>query len=80
MYADDDDVNVEVGRRIRARRNKLRLTQTQLADKSNGDFNQSAIAMYERGERAMTVAKLVRMAEALGLSSTVSLIPKPDEL
>jgi transcriptional regulator with XRE-family HTH domain len=68
------DINVEVGALIRARRQKLKLTQTQLAEKST-DLAQSALAMYERGERALSVERLVAIADALGCSPC-SLIPK----
>lgn len=72
---DDDAVNAEVGRLLRARRQKRKLTLEQLAEASAGDFVYTTIAMYERGQRALTPARLVRLAELLGCSPC-SLLPK----
>jgi transcriptional regulator with XRE-family HTH domain len=72
---DDDAVNAEVGALIRARRQKRKLTLEQLAELSGGDFVYTGIAMYERGQRAVTPARLVRLAELLGCAPA-SLLPK----
>jgi len=60
----------EIGRRIglviRAKREKMGLSQEELAHQS--DHHRNYIGYLERGERCPNVATLERIAEALGLA------------
>jgi transcriptional regulator with XRE-family HTH domain len=54
------------GERIRVARERQRLTQEALAERSNKD--QRAISEYENGKRRLSVVDLPVIAEALGVS------------
>jgi transcriptional regulator with XRE-family HTH domain len=62
----DAGVRTEVlwGRRIKARRTLLNLTQSQLADLT--DLTQVAISQFEHGARVPRDATKLRIAKALG--------------
>ncbi len=55
-----------LGRRIREERQKLHLTQEQLAEKIN--VSTTYIGFIERGERSITLGKLALLANVLGVS------------
>ena len=55
-----------LGRRIREERQKLNLTQEQLAEKIN--VSTTYIGFIERGERSITLGKLTLLASVLGVS------------
>lgn len=55
-----------LGQRIREERQKLHLTQEQLAEKIN--VSTTYIGFIERGERSITLGKLVLLANVLGVS------------
>ncbi|SRR5258708_5740978 len=55
-----------VPERLRARRQELRLTQEEVAERTS--TNQSTISQLERGEQSPTVRSLVNLAQALGTS------------
>lgn len=55
-----------LGRRIREERQKLHLTQEQLAEKLN--VSTTYIGFIERGERSITLGKLTLLANILGVS------------
>jgi transcriptional regulator with XRE-family HTH domain len=57
--------DAEVGKRIRARRLELGLTQTQLGEKIGVTFQQ--LQKYEQGANRIGAGRLVRAAEALNL-------------
>ncbi len=57
----------QVGRRVRAIRQKRGLTQQELADLLG--TNQSHVANVERGERGVTIHQIVKMAKALQAST-----------
>jgi transcriptional regulator with XRE-family HTH domain len=57
------DVDLHVGRRIRARRKALGVTQEQLADSLGLTFQQ--VQKYERGANRVSASKLFQIAEAL---------------
>lgn len=57
---------MEIGRKIRELRQKLGLTQTDLAHRINVD--PTTISHYESGKRAVTIEILQKIAEALGVS------------
>jgi transcriptional regulator with XRE-family HTH domain len=53
----------EFGRRVRARRHELGLSQEELADRA--DLHRTYISSLEQGRRNVAVRNLVRLAEAL---------------
>ena len=57
---------IALGRRIREERKKSDLTQEQLAELVN--VSATYIGFIERGERTLTLAKLISIAKALGVS------------
>jgi transcriptional regulator with XRE-family HTH domain len=65
-------VDVEVGRRIRIRRQQLGLTQTDLANGLGYTFQQ--VQKYEKGTNRVSCSKLVEIAAVLKCS-TGSLLP-----
>jgi transcriptional regulator with XRE-family HTH domain len=56
----------EVGRRARARREELGLSQMQLAERIGLHF--TFVSSVERGERNLSLASLLRLAEGLDMS------------
>lgn len=56
----------QLGNRIREERLKLNLTQSELAEKV--DLSDTYIGAIERGERSLTVASLIKVANVLGVS------------
>lgn len=59
----DEDLYRLIGKRLRARRRMLEMTQTQVARACGTTFQQ--VQRQEAGERAITVARLMRLAAAL---------------
>jgi len=59
----DQDIDLHIGRRLRARRRSLGLTQPQLADAVGVRFQQ--IQKYECGEDRISASRLWGLSEAL---------------
>ena len=57
-------LQVELGRRVRRRRETLRLTMEQLAHRSG--LHWTFVGQIERGERNPTLLTIVRLAKGLG--------------
>jgi transcriptional regulator with XRE-family HTH domain len=55
-----------LGQRIREERQKLKLTQSQLAEAI--DISDTYVGQIERGERSLTLDTLVRLVNRLGVS------------
>ena len=62
--SDQREIGKRIGIVVRARREKMELTQEDLAFES--DHHRNYIGFLERGERCPNVATLERIAEALG--------------
>lgn len=60
------EITLMIGQRIRNRRQKLKLTQEELAEKA--DLHHTYIGQVERGEKNLTVAALAKILQALDLS------------
>jgi transcriptional regulator with XRE-family HTH domain len=77
-----DDVDMEVGRRIRTRRLELRLSQVDIADAVGVSFQQ--IVKYEQGANRISAGRLHAIAERLEVpimfffSGTDPVEPQPD--
>lgn len=64
---------ITLGRLIRSKRESQKLSQIELANKSN--VNRNYIGMLERGERNPSFLSLLKIAQGLGL--TVSQLLQP---
>lgn len=60
---------VEVGRRVRARRRTLGLSQMAVADRIGLHF--TFVSEVERGERNLSLSSLLRLAEGLEMNPAV---------
>jgi len=60
-----DKVDIEVGQRIRARREAAKLTQTALADQLGVTFQQ--VQKYEKGVNRVGAGRLTKIAHVLGV-------------
>jgi transcriptional regulator with XRE-family HTH domain len=58
-------IDVHVGQKIRARRNLLGLSQTELADAAGISFQQ--VQKYEKGSNRIGAGRLLQFSEALGV-------------
>ena len=59
------DADIEMGRRIRERRDKLKLTQEELGEKLGVSFQQ--VQKYEKGTNRVSAARLQIIADTLGV-------------
>ena len=59
---DDDGYSVKVGERLRAIRRQKRLSLQEVETSSRQEFKASVVGAYERGERAISVPRLQRLA------------------
>jgi transcriptional regulator with XRE-family HTH domain len=60
--ADDDGYSQKVGERLRAIRRQKRLSLQEVETSSRQEFKASVVGAYERGERAISVPRLQRLA------------------
>lgn len=67
----------EIGARIRAARLAQGWALEDLDRESGGEFKVSVVGAYERGERAITAARLVAIAEWLHVDAATLLAPSP---
>ena len=74
MASKDDSLNRIVGKNIRERRITLGYSQEELADLCGR--HRTYIGSVERGERNITLATLVSLSEALGVTPVTLLIPE----
>lgn len=68
-----DEVLGHIGANVRARRTSLRMTQEQLAERSDLDLR--FLQRVERGQTNLSVAVLVALAEALETTPTAFFKP-----
>ncbi len=73
MSADDDLLDESpytrmVGERLRSIRRQKRLSLNEVEAESNEEFKASVLGAYERGERAISVPRLERLAKFYGVS------------
>jgi len=61
----------QFGENVRRRRQRLQLSQEELADKAG--LHRTYIGSIERGERNVSLDNIVRIAEALGMKPAVLL-------
>ncbi len=68
-----------LGERLRAARKRRGWSLHDVERHSDGEFKSSVLGAYERGERAMSVQRLHRLASLYAVS-TATLIPTPAEM
>jgi transcriptional regulator with XRE-family HTH domain len=66
--------SVEIGRRLREVRRRAGLTLQGVQALSNDEFRASALAAYERGDRAISLIRMLRLAELYSVPP-VELLP-----
>jgi transcriptional regulator with XRE-family HTH domain len=71
--------SIKVGERLRAARKDLRLSLQAVEAQSNQEFKASVLGAYERGERAISVLRLQRLASFYGVPVD-SLLPATSEV
>jgi transcriptional regulator with XRE-family HTH domain len=62
-----DPFDREVGRALRRARADQGLTMRDVADRSSGRFRPTSVASYERGERAISLARFCDLCDLLGV-------------
>ncbi len=66
--AADDAFHIRVGERLRAIRKQKRLSLNEVEEQSRQEFKASVLGAYERGERAISVLRLQRLAQIYGVT------------
>lgn len=72
----ESEYQQQLGRRLRQIRSQQGLTLQEVEDKSGGDWKAVVVGSYERGDRAVSVAKLARLARFYGVP-VAELLPEP---
>ena len=60
----NNNINIEIGERIKLRRKQLNMSQSDLADKLNLK-NRSTVTRYEQGDKTFKQSQIIALAEAL---------------
>lgn len=74
----DASYQARLGERLRAIRQQQGLTLQQVEEKSDGHWKAVVVGSYERGDRAVSVAKLADLAEFYGVPVAELLPPSED--
>lgn len=72
-------IGVQVGDRLRAIRRQKGLSLHEVEARSSQEFKASVLGAYERGERALSVSRLVRLAELYDVPPD-QLLPRESEI
>lgn len=72
----ETDYQQQLGRRLRQIRSQQGLTLQEIEEKSDGEWKAVVVGSYERGDRAVSVAKLARLARFYGVP-VAELLPDP---
>ncbi len=75
---DGDGFNQSLGERLRLARRSRGWSLSEVESISSGEFKASVVGAYERGERSLTVQRLVRLAATYDVPLD-SLLPRPVE-
>jgi len=70
-------LNAQIGKRIQNARKKANLTQDQLSEKI--DISCKNFSLIECGKRGISIQTLIRLCDALNISSDSLLFPNPYE-
>lgn len=74
----DNQLTESIGKRIRAVRKGRGLSLLEVEELSDGEFKASVLGAYERGERSISVARLIRLATVLG-EHPAALLPRLED-
>jgi transcriptional regulator with XRE-family HTH domain len=74
-----DRFSLSLGLRLRAARRQRGWSLGELESYTGGEFKASVVGAYERGERALSVQRLVRLAEVYGVPAADLLPFAPSE-
>lgn len=66
--------SISLGQRLRAARRQRGWSLGEVEGQTEGEFKASVVGAYERGERAISVQRFVRLAETYGVPA-VDLLP-----
>ncbi len=75
----DNAGGVYVGERLRAIRRQKRLSLQDVEAMSGQEFKASVLGAYERGERAISVPRLLRLAHVYGVPAE-QLLPRAEDI
>lgn len=64
-----DKFSAALGSRLRAARRQKGWSLSDIESLTDGEFKASVVGAYERGERAISVQRLVRVADIYGMSA-----------
>ncbi len=67
--------NVSLGQRLRAARRQRGWSLGDVETRTDGEFKASVVGAYERGERAISVQRFVRLSESYGVPASELLPP-----
>ena len=70
--------NYALGQRLRAARRHRGWSLGEVETQTDGEFKASVVGAYERGERAISVQRFVRLAEIYGAGAS-ELLPRSNE-
>lgn len=70
------DYQQQLGKRLRQIRSQQGLTLQEVEEQSDGEWKAVVVGSYERGDRAVSVAKLARLARFYGVPVS-ELLPDP---
>jgi transcriptional regulator with XRE-family HTH domain len=75
-----DKFSVSLGQRLRVARRQRGWSLGEVETNTNGEFKASVVGAYERGERAISVQRFVRIAEVYGFapSELLPLLPESE--
>jgi transcriptional regulator with XRE-family HTH domain len=74
-----DEFNVSLGQRLRAARRQRGWSLGEIEAQTEGEFKASVVGAYERGERAISVQRFVRLAEIYGVPAN-EILPMPEHV
>lgn len=67
MKCENDNFSIKLGKKLREEREKIGLTQSELAEKA--EINANYYAIVERGEKSISYEKLQRILKVLNIKS-----------
>lgn len=73
-----EQFNVSLGQRLRAARRQRGWSLGDVESRTDGEFKASVVGAYERGERAISVQRFVRLAQSYGVPASELLPPLKD--
>jgi len=74
-----DEFSASLGQRLRVARRQRGWSLGEVETNTSGEFKASVVGAYERGERAISVQRFVRIAEVYGITPS-DLLPAVSEM